>query len=508
MQIRSCLYAVIILHFLLTFLWESWIFTGIPIESVLSYMMIKCCTLAVIAGFWKLIFTSIMKKNSLARRILLYGFPYALLLLLVFVYRIPSSYFSSDEEAIFSQALEFDLFARHFMYPTGLVTAVGLQLFPSISGPAIFHILLQAFVCGYCIARLDNKWLYLLFLFFPCLTYSYSIHRMQSYGLLYGWLFVKCYTDYKENELFSLKNFIIVTGICAVLSFWRREGVYMLALMPFILCGTYHMSWNFAKKYILLAYVLAAMIIAPEFIHDNMLSTAESVEPEADVTYVAFFTQMKRLGLDMEKYPEWKEKTVAFMDMEMLDKLNDTLGSRMNRDMYLNWDVLQFANYCKDNFPDMTIPEELFDGRSMVAIRDNLTDKDSQAFRQVVKTLVVNEPLIFIKTRLSVFHYASVDNIFLSNRQGFAYWRRAIFTNLYFPLLCIVLAGIIAVWKKKWQSPLLVFTGGILLHTLITTLAAPCGYFKYYYHVYMIGWIIFFIWLADFIRKRKGVHNV
>lgn len=106
MYMKKCQYGVVIVHFLLTFWWELWIFTGNPYENIMSYLVIKGGTLAVIATFWHLFFVSIAEKNSSARKIMLYTLPYALLLIVQFFRHTHGvNYFFTPDEGVICKHL-------------------------------------------------------------------------------------------------------------------------------------------------------------------------------------------------------------------------------------------------------------------------------------------------------------------------------------------------------------------------------------------------------------------
>ncbi len=491
------MYIVIVIHFLLTCWWEMWIFTGSRIESLLTWGTIKSVTFAVIAGFWYILFTGFSDKKSHWRRIMLYSLPYALLLLIWFSFKVYGNYtVSSDEERILNAVKNYNIFPEHFLYPTGLFTAISMQLIPSIYGPIIGHILFQSFVCGYCIEKLKSKWIYGVFLLYPVIINGWMFHRMQTYGLFYLILFVKCYADYQTGKYVGKYNFIVITLLCSILSFWRREGLYLFLTGIIILVTTYRIKKEYWARSFLVYAIIAFWVFIPEISHDIGKNSSRG---ESGLAYVVAFTQMERMGLDVDKYPEQKEILEETFDLSMVNKINRILGTKANDDAYLAWDVKGVT----ESFKEIEFPKEIFDGRKYITLRKHSSEV-SEDFCNAVKCLIIHEPIIFLQSRLSMFHSASMNG---NHSKGWYSWVKAIFWNLYLPLLCIICS----LWRNLRTNgiltPLVWLDMGLILHTVITMLVSPCGYFKYYYHVYLIGWTIFFIWLSDFIKKWRGVHN-
>lgn len=496
-EINKYLLLVLGTHFFLTCWWENWIFTGNWWDSFFSWLTVKCCTLFVIACFWQMIFRAYFDKYGRCRRILLYSLPYACLLFSFFffqvIFKMNGAYMpTGDQLRIFTAVQSYNLFPEHFLYPTGLFTAIGMQLIPTYFGAVIWHIIFQSLVCGYCVDKLKTKWMYVLFLLLPVLMNGVMFHRMQTYGLLYLILFVKCYADYKVKKDWTIKDFISISVICAILSFWRREGFYLIFVGFIILATTYRFHKACLWKKLLIYGIIFGIVLLPEIYHD---AGKDSANGESKLVYAIAFTQMDRMGLDESKYPEQMAAIEQHFNMPLVKGINSILGTRANGDAYLAWGVKGLV----ESFPDLDFPNEIFDGRKYAALKHNVNEVDDEFIKSVVY-IIIHEPLIFIQSRLSIFHTASMNGN-MSN--GWYYWAKAFFWNLYLPLLFISISLIQNIRKYHLSSPLVWLEVGLLIHTIITMFVSPCGYFKYYYHVYLIGWAIFFIWLAKFLKERR-----
>ena len=75
------------------------------------------------------------------------------------------------------------------------------------------------------------------------------------------------------------------------------------------------------------------------------------------------------------------------------------------------------------------------------------------------------------------------------------------FTNLYIPIIGLLILFIIAIFKRNIR--LFLLTGMILGHTLLVFITAPAAYFMYYYNVYLIGLFLMFFYIIKFTESFK-----
>jgi len=449
-------YFIAFFHCLLTFFTDSIVFTGSRRENIIVYIFLKIILFIILSIFWYFV----LGKNKKTHKIFLYSIPYLLILLTKF-FMDHDMYLVGDELNIFNYVTNFNIYPAHFTYITGIVYAVSLMIIPFQAGIVVIKIFLQSILCGYCVYKFKSyyksKWSYLIYLLFIIPTVidnGILIHRMQYYGLLYLFTIIKVVFDYRTNQKLQKKQLFLLMLSFAILAIWRKEGIYLLVFAPLIICSVYKIQTvrNIGKTFISFIIILL-LVVFPQ-----MLNSTQSFTEEDTHTYNHWFVNMCREGLDKSKYPEQMKIIDKYISLDAVDYINRELGDSNYEDEYIAW------------------------REGYIGIRDNYTKENVSDYKGAVKYLVINEPIIFLKTRIGTWIYSSKLYEIYSLKISLVY-------NLNIPILALGILFMYSIVKKKYAY--LFISSGLLLNTIITLLFAPASYFKYYYHSYLIG--IFFI---------------
>ena len=461
-----------VMFWISSFLYDEIIFKGKISEHILVYILIKCL-FGVVCYFVSDFFCkALVDAGSNEHRVLLYAMPVVVIYLVFFLSK-HSMYLVGDEEVIFNSVADFDLYPAHFTYITGIFYIMSLMFIPYPVGIVIVKILLQALICGYCVMRLKSKFAYIVFILFPVIVNSILIHRMQIYGLLYLFVFAKCIFDNKEKINMQISDFLLLSFCLAILSVWRKEGIYLLVTAPFILYFTYYKSNKLKwKKYFLGMYLIMLIIWSPElgnYFHDGGFVAEQSH------SYNFYFVNMCRLGLDRNKYREQFESVDKVISIEAVDRINKDFGN--------------------DNYADEWIAFK----PGYIGIKENYSDAEAIECIKAIQYMIINEPLLFLKAQFGAWNYSSFGNGRLQHASMIHNLLNTIWYNLYIPLFATIVFFFISFCHRNLIGEVLIL--GVLLHVFVTMILAPAGYFKYYYHMYLIGWFIVMIGVQNLYVK-------
>ena len=99
------------------------------------------------------------------------------------------------------------------------------MIFPCTSGAIILQVVLFAFVNAYiiknCLDIFKSKWVFLLyipFLLFHTIFYTYYANRPIMFGILYLFLIMYLIINYQKKENFNNKKLLFISIITAILS--------------------------------------------------------------------------------------------------------------------------------------------------------------------------------------------------------------------------------------------------------------------------------------------------
>lgn len=364
-----------------------------------------------------------------------------------------------DQRNILDAALRYETMGGFFFYLTMWIPMLGLSLFPHEAAAVVFKMLLISLAAGRCVDRLRRLYgtrlaylVYLPFLLPPGLYLSCSIHRIPSYAVLYLLFSCELLCDGAEKKPVSRGRYAVFCLIAAALTQWRSEGIYLLVLAPILFLLAWRPKLDRRGKALALAAFLAAQVL---------VHIPQSVVEEGDAgdrampLFESLITGMERKGLDKEKNAADLAAVDRYIDLEALHKMNEELGDYAYNDNL----ILYFG------------------------MRPHPTQEDIEGFRKAVISIVVHNPLVYIRNQLACWVHISEQTYHDRKLDELA----NIFQRLYLPTLWLLVCWIRALKKREWLSWWM--TSAHLCHFAITTALLPAAYFKYYYSEYLYAFL-------------------
>lgn len=471
----------IFLHWAGTFFTDKRIFAADSKSHLITYIFLKITLLIVVSFFWKFLYDAVAYNEGQERKIIGYSLPYLIFLLILFFRSYPMQLYS-DELNIFNKVTEYQIFPYHFTYFTGSYFALCFMLIPVPMGPVLIKLLVQAFVCGYVVNRTKCRAAYLIFLLPPVIEFSTAIHRMQLYGLIYLLLAVKITFDYIEKKELNKRRLFIICILCGILAIWRKEGIYLVISAPTLIVSVYRIKdYRRIIKAAFCYYLILLLLAAPEIYSYQK----GKFSVEASHSYNSFFVHMCRLGLDKNKYSEQMEKIDKVLSLDAVDYINRELGDENYKDEYIAW------------------------REGYIGIKDDYTLDQYHDYISSIQYLILHEPVLFLKTRLGSWNFTARNGVGVYKIGFDTVWQafKTVAANLYIPFFIIAGTMVYTGIKRKWSF--FILAGGIIVHTFITVLLSPAAYFKYYYHMYLIGyfWLFLIIWRYFYLKMNRKERN-
>ena len=354
--------------------------------------------------------------------------------------------------------------------------------------------LIELLVVGYCVfrsrgyfGRKAGLFMYALFLLYPVIAYTTSAHRLPVYFLVYLALFCKLTFDRLEKKDITLSGaaFILLSG--AVLTQWRTEGIYLLALIPILMLLVYPKLRNVRMAaLVIIAYASIQFVISiPQNGMGGDLSGAANDRMKPFYAYT--ITNMFRNGLDTDKNAEDLAIVDRYLALSQIEKINEHYGDINYEDVLILY---------KEEFP---------------AVREDAGYTEYYEFTEALKRIFKNNPDVFAKTRIGAFRYAALPyHITYSGASPKALAALAVSIvkslayNLFIPTAFAALMCIVCLVKRKWFG--FFAAGGLIAHWSIVFVLAPASYFKYYFPVYIMSYFfitVLLIWY--FAGKKRGL---
>ncbi len=478
-----------VLHFTAGFFYAGRIFLAAPSDNLFDYIICRILSLAALFAFYYglgILFFQKEKSQGL-KKILLRALPYLPVMIAVAAFKLPQGYLSNDEALIVDSALHLEHYTW-FYYLTTYFYIICFMLIPVYLAPIFVKMLIEYLVIGVVICRIEKAFGkpryyfgYLLFLLYPVIAYTTSAHRLPIYFLLYLLLFATLLFDGIEHAPLSPGKEVGLLFLCAVLTQWRTEGIYLLVLIPILMLFVYPALRK--KKAVLILVLLLGAIQYLVSIPQNGVVAREmgaAADDRMKPFYAYTITNMFRNGLDREKNAEDLAIVDKYLSLEKIDAINDYYG-----------DI---------NYEDVLILYQ--DG--FVGVREEAGIADFFNYANALKRIFLNNPDVFLKTRIGAFVYAAVPyridtangivSLGISVLKFFSY-------NLFIPLGIIAVLCIYSLFRKRFYS--FFATGGILAHWFIVFILAPASYFKYYFPVYIMAYFYLLLLILQLFYNRK-----
>lgn len=402
------------------------------------------------------------RKLNAEARAALFGLPLAAVIFAAWIYA--GKPFDGEDRIIAEACRTYGTMNGVFTYMTSYSEMMAMMVFPSIYSPLVIKILLLGLAGGYCVSRLCGAFysyvpviLYAAFLVPPSLRLSYTVHRLPMYGALYLVFAAKLLCDRIEHRTLDRRTIITLAVVVSMLTWWRSEGIYMLVLGPASVILAYRPLPGKKTAAVTAAAILLAQAVAyvPKT-YEAPLTIDNYGKHQITPFYNYAITGMLCNGLDRDKYSEELETVEEYLHIDFIDILNAIYGEHIYDEGY--------ATY----HPDYK------------AANPDATEETLSAYESAVRSLIIKNPGLFIKSQIRAFGHIS------SHYDGLC--ASAVFGNLWVVLGVIAAFLVWAIFRKQALCAVLALCP--LCHGMITTILLPAAYFKYYYPEYLFAWLI------------------
>jgi len=477
---RAAITVLSLLWWLASFFYEQLVFEpGAAAEHLHNYILVKLLTLVCIyalLNFFVNAFAS-MRSGGAEAMVLIYALP---------LFAAVSGFWAvsdswplevGDQFNILVCTYSYETMDGFFNYLTMYVYMVALNIVPVKAFTVVFKVFLISLSAGYCIYRLRKIYpsvlaflVYAPFIIPPGLYLSYNIHRCPMYAPLYMFFSCMILCDHLEGKKLAKGKFVLLALLCAVLTQWRSEGIYLVIFAPVLLWLCYRPELGKKAMVFGLAAMMSAQLIVyiPQAIEASSASDSDGGRTMPLFQYL--ITNMERKGLDKEKNAE---------DLAIVDK-------------YISVDAIHELNKAGDyNYMDNLI---IYSG-----LRPDATPEDIDNFKSAVIRIVIRNPLVYIKTQLGAWSFISTATYYERKLDVIS----NIFTDLYMPTVWLLGLWVFMLVKKQWCCWFM--TSCHLCHMAITTALLPASYFKYYYSEYLYA--IFTLLLVLVLCQKKSAEK-
>ncbi len=440
------------------------------------------------------VYTLIFKKNEYRRTligVITSALPYLPVILAVTVIKLPQGFLTNDEYSIYNDATNL-IHDTWFNIMTVYYYITSLIIIPYRYAPIIMKLVIEFFVVGYTIWRTKEHFgkkagmfMYILFLLYPVIAYTTSAHRLPVYFLIYLAVVVKLMYDKLENKKITYPGAVFVLFAGAVLTQWRTEGIYLVALIPVLMFIAYPDLRRPKAAVTVIALYMAFQTLL--WIPQNG-AVSENLDGAANDRMKPFYaytiTNMYRNGLDLEKNAD---------DLAIVDR-------------YLSLDVIRAINehYEDINYEDVLILYQ----EGFVGVREGAGDAEFVEYADALKRIFKNNPDVFARTRWGAFCYAAqpyhivFSGFGVKSLAAFALsFVKSLAYNLFIPMVFVLVIFVCSIAGRDMFSFFL--SGGLLAHWSIVFVLAPASYFKYYFPVYITAyfWMIFLL-IGFYVRRH------
>ena len=440
---------------------------GLTIEYVCWIFFSFILSGVLIAAVVKFLLYRKEKRDQIIRAGALYFVPMLLAAAARYVFTTQQWIVPGDEANIYNAAISGYPFL--FVY-TSFVDMVAMMVFPFDGGVMLFRIIFSSAIVGYAVYRVNKHYntslgyLLLFFFYLPTVLFQQlNLHRMQWYAFLYLFFLIKLYFDSKE-DISSKKDVVISLMAMSLLTVWRREGIYLFVLGTILLILAYQITGEKRRYAILFILFVEILVYIPPVISMEV-NQGKLVGEDVQTTTSVFVWEYTEGTFDYEKCAdEWKIANEV-LDFEVIDRLKEKYGDAMHLEQYYLWQ------------------------EGFIALKSEWDDVNWNEFNKAAVSIMIKNPLGYIKSRLSVF-------LKLQGR----------LSNLLIPSLIILIAFAVGCMKKN--GVVSIACGGLLIHEVITIGAMPAMYFKYFYHIYIIGYVIIFVAIIKKLSYKRSKRKL
>ncbi len=494
---------VSLLHWIITFFTDSFVFTTRGVESPVIFWTCKLLLLLLLFFLYRSLYRILFspnKKETTEYQVIKYALPYLIPMIAVLIFKLPEGFLSNDETLIFGEASRLANY-NWFYYLTTYYYIVTMMLVPCWLGPILAKVLIQLLVTGYCVYRLSHsinfkygKFLYLAFLLFPVLAYTTSAHRIPIYYLLYLFFVFKMLMDRLEHKSIDRRSLCGLLFLSAVLTQWRTEGIYMVGLAPILFFVVYP---NLRQKKTVLQVIIASLFIqylvsVPQ---NGILPSrmGDQADNRMGPFYAYTITNMYRNGLDLQKNKDALAQVDRYLSLDTIASINQDLGE-------INYEDVLILYY------------EGYTGK-----RPEADNEDYEAYVKACKNIFLHNPGVMLKTRIGAFCYAATPYDIVWPTGGIRGWLsfgismiKVFAYNLFLPHLIVLALWLYSIIRKRAYTFFVM--SGLCCHWFIVFILAPASYFKYYFPIYMTAYFyVVLLGIQAFYRryhKEKGLSFI
>lgn len=246
----SCIIAIVsLLIWLMTFITDRKIFSSdalnmssLPIDTdavLLMHILSKGLLFVVIFSLLFFFYYAFHNRKLLLSFCIFFALYMSILLL-----NYPG-YFMSDDAVIFGYATRYYPVYWH-NYLTSIYYMIGLSLFPASTGPIILHDIVLSLVFSYIFFETDKlftkkiKYVIVLLGICPFVLLSAAMcFRPVLYAPFFLFFYAFLFFEKRKQAAFTVPKAILLSVLCAILCFWRSEGILLICFCIFLIPCAY-----------------------------------------------------------------------------------------------------------------------------------------------------------------------------------------------------------------------------------------------------------------------------
>lgn len=504
---------IAVLHFLLSFYTDRYVFTGPTKETIAYYVFDKMIYLLLLVCIWRFLVLAIKgrKHKTFEYKMLKYclflGAIYFVFMLSIY----PMIEFTGDMPFFEAAAREYRLNGGLHWIST-LVWILGYMMFPCAGGPTIIMGLLSVLAYGYICTKMDemniSRWCIVLFLLPPIILYSLYPTRITMMTIVYMIYFTILYTDYVKGGWLHNKKLAFLILITGMLSVWRLEGMYLLLFAPLLLILAYRQKF---KLKLYLKYFVCILIM-------NMILSIPMPETKIEnklfpiVGYMLPLMEMN--GVNMEACEEYSALN-EYVDMELMRYYESaelyrvdylySLGvyradPTISKEDYV-WNAVKVClkhpiEYLQTRLKVFTITADAtffpFTGNNYV-----------NAYGKIESAREIG--LYILNGIKSTFLNINDDSAWTILWRTFVGWTKTFTYQLWSSLLIMIWLLIDTLKRKNWF--LFCYTLGMWGYSAIAFLFSPATMFKYYWPIYMYCILIIMFYFSKRVKKDVVIEK-
>jgi len=442
---------------------------------------------------------------------------YFAIMLVVFLLIYPG-HWVGDEFTVLNAVKHYNLYAWQ-NYFTNIFYTFCLFIVPTGVSIIVFQFTFASFAIGYVLMQLQrllhNKRLAYLalipFLLFPVVIYNFYPLRVMMYSYIELLLICKLLFDYYyklrmgESTYFEI---IKITTLVMLLCFWRPEGIYYIATLPFLF--VHHRIFTTRTRRTLAPYLLLGFCIVT--LGSGWAITKATSNPAYELTaYInplSTMIQKPLKGQDvssrlaqvdkviniqvLKKYPSYVE-IPAFWYGGLRPDYAPHVANFKKQYLYL---VLHNPGaFLQNRTRTFLLANSFYNtpSPSLGSLDGDQYNKDPVTIQFMADNLGSKPLNPKLKLEISKI-LLSLKSLGVPNASAHFFW------NSIIPMTLLLILGIAKLVKRQYLWAVL--AGLVLLRVPLMFLTEPADYSFYYQSVYMIGYFLVAFAAIEYIDRR------